>query len=312
EHRKQRPVGGYVYADNGSLFPMFIFGKIYSLADLPPEDLWLAQKSIWIQTDIINAIAEAVKDVFDARKLPDSERNVLNSPIKQLTAINIEKLKSAGSGRGGAMYPGMAEPGYGGTAGGEAVKSDTLTTYGANALFDVANYSFTVVMPTRYLPVLEKKLLKQNYHVILSEEILPVDSAGGSAAVGEGMMAGFGMSGGASSVKAVNGLYNFGTEPVCRITITAQLLLVTSFTRGQWDSAHNMWVSYPLMPVEVMKNMPQTALRPEDRDFIEQFERLGRGEQPVEGRPAIPWYRNDAWRPAKSSEKDARTPGKVQ
>lgn len=312
---------GYIYADEASMFPMFIRGRIYSFADLPPEDVWLAQKSVWVQTDIVNAISETIKEVFDARKLPDEERNVLNSPIKHLVSINIEKSKAATSSTGqgmmgGPMGPGGYGGGYGGSSYGgssnEVEKAESLTQYNANPLFDVANYTVTLIMPTRYLPLLEQKLLKQNYHVILSEEIAPVDASALSSPTGRGGMGGgqFGMipMGGRSSggKTTVGDLYNYGTEPVSRVTISAQLLLMTSFSRGQWDATAQKWITYPLMPAEVMKTLPKAALRQEDKDFLEQLERLEKGERLFEGRPTIPWYRNDAWRPENPAADDVK------
>lgn len=314
---------GYIYADSTSLFPMFIDGKIYSAADLPAEDVWLAQKSAWIQTDIVNAINETIKDVLGARKLPQPDRNVTNSPIKRLVSINIEKAKSAGTGTnrdmmmggpGGPGYPGGGGYGGGGYGGygdmNEVNKADTLTRYTANTLFDVADYNFTVIMPTRYIPILEKKLLAQNYHVILNVEIIPADSISEASAVGGIGGTPFGMGGSTNRTSA--DMYNYGTEPVSRVTINAQLLLMTSFTRGQWDAKTNKWTSYPLMPSEVLKTLPQAALRQDDKDFLDQLGRLERGEQPFEGRPTVPWFRNDSWRPENPAAADVKAPEKVQ
>jgi hypothetical protein len=209
-------------------------------------------------------------------------------------------------GPGGYGGPGG---GYGGYSG-EAVKADSLTQYTANTLFDVSDYSFTVIMPTRYLPVLEQKLLKQNYHVILNEEVVPVDSASTANAGGAMMGGGFGMPGGTSS-NVKGDLYNYGTEPLSRVTITAQLMLMSNFTRGQWDKTAKKWISYPLMPVEVMKNIPQSALRDEDKEFLDQYGRMEKGEQPTDYLPVVPWFRNDAWRPEAPAAADAKPAAKI-
>ena len=128
-------------------------------------------------------------------------------------------------------------------------RPDTLTQHIANPVFDVVNYSFTVVMPTRFLPVLEENLMKQNYHVILNEQISRVTE---------------------DDQTKTNELYYYGADPVRKVTIEAQLLLLADWTRGQWDAKNKKWLRFPLMPLEEMQILSPGALRNEDRKLIDE------------------------------------------
>ena len=127
-------------------------------------------------------------------------------------------------------------------------RPDTLTQNIANPIFDVVNYSFTVVMPTRFLPLLEENLMKQNYHVILNVQISRVAEDNQTQA---------------------DEFYYYGADPVRKVTIEAQLLLLADWTRGQWDAKDKKWLRFPLMPLEEMQILSPGALRNEDKKLID-------------------------------------------
>lgn len=144
----------------------------------------------------------------------------------------------------------------------------TLSERASQPLYNVVRYSFTVIMPTRYVPVLQSKLVSLNYHTILNQDIAPV------SATAEG-----------------TGVYYYGTEPVRQVTFTGELLLLSDWVRGTWDEDAETWTHLPLMPISVMQSELQPAqLRPTDQQLIEG--RLPRPWDPSYTPPAEPTVRN--------------------
>ncbi len=287
---------GLIYAERACFSEKF--SREGMLATIKPEEVWWAQVELWVQSDIVAVLGKTIQQVQE--NIPEKDRNVINSPIKRLVLIEIagdssdavdgQRGKEApgrgnmplprpgGPGRGMMMRPDMMAPprgrgnrppmgmmdmprGRGGrdraspksTRRGSSLQQldmpDTLTQNTANPVYDVVNYSFTVLMPTRFLPLLEKNLMEQNYHIILNEKISKVTE--NTAAQGQS-----------------NDLYYYGAEPICEVTIEAQLLLVADWTRGMWDAKDEKWLRLPLMPVEVMQSLSSSALRNEDKELI--------------------------------------------
>ena len=283
--RVRKAQQGAIYVDDSPFHLVFAKGVLLSKAE--PEKLWDAQQGLWVQSDIVAAINDTIQTAQDQQKIPAGQRSVITSPIKRLMNVTVGKSDSAAKkktveqniygGMGG--YPGGGQwgpspedmpmpPGArnvptptrsGGysrasTPAAPGEKPNTLTQNSANKVFDVVDYSFTVLMPTRYLPLLQESLLKRNYHVILNMQIEPPD---GETAVSKNAAGG------------AEGLYYYGVEPLRKVTISGQLLLVAGFTRGLWDDENKQWLREPLMPLEVMKSLETAALRPEDQQLID-------------------------------------------
>ncbi|MCK4277062.1 MAG: hypothetical protein KAX78_11140, partial [Phycisphaerae bacterium] len=94
---------------------------------------------------------------------------------------------------------------------------------------DVIHYSFTVIMPVRYLVLLEEQLQRLPYHTVRGHRYrLP------------------------SSTDTRD--HYFGTDPVMSVTIEGEMLLVTSWVR-------------PLMPKGALEKLGlrcPSAIRPQD------------------------------------------------
>jgi hypothetical protein len=56
----------------------------------------------------------------------------------------------------------------------------------------------------------------------------------------------------------------YGPDAVIEVTFRGELLLLTSWERGKYNSTDNKWDSPPLMPKEVLAALPASALRTED------------------------------------------------
>lgn len=306
--QQRRARAGLIYVSELSFDVMFAAGGIVSR--LEPEKIWDAQLGLWVQQDIIDVIARTNREVLQSQNVPEDERSVLTAPIKRLLQIDVQSsIPQEGSaarstaGRAGGAFggppggfegPDMRRGSFNRSAGQQPQRPETLTGYQANPTFDVVNYTFTVLMPTRYLPELEKNLLEQNYHLIINEQITANARAEAPNARGS---------------QNVEDLYYYGTEPVSQVTIEGQLLLVTGFTRGLWQEPSprrpagrsgeqaGRWQRLPLMPLEVLQQLPPAALRPQDKNLLQAVQRLRAG-QPVSPEMPRPTWLSDLPEPS--------------
>ncbi|RPI64520.1 MAG: hypothetical protein EHM48_00675 [Planctomycetaceae bacterium] len=239
---------GNIYVKEDALDPL-ISG---SRSSISPAELWWMQINLWIQSDIIAAIAETNSNKGD----------VTSSPVKHLIKIKIDDKyvggKSVGITTGGVAAPVGVSPvpvfspamPYDPTMSGEGATGSTtidagasLTNRTSNKNYDVVRYTLTVVMPTRYIAQLQWNLMARNYHTVLNVSDI-------------------------SEVKDDPAIY-YGNEPVMKVTIEGEALFLTAWERGTVDPKDPAKFIYPpLMPVEILKTLPQTALRPEDSDRI--------------------------------------------
>ncbi|MHC4294475.1 MAG: hypothetical protein ACYSTL_02700 [Planctomycetota bacterium] len=263
-----------IYADTGCFDPVFT-DAVPSASD---TKLWEAQLNIWVTRDIVEAIGQTNNQVL--QKFEDKDRNVLNSPVKRLISIDVTDDYYTGGGTGGGTQTGSGQFGMGspmgrgsrdmfemGPMGGmdgrptpaqDKDAPSTLTERSCSKLYDVIHYRFVVVMSTRDLSLLQQNLLRLNNHTILKVEIEQI-----------------GLSAGRSGRFALadESLYYYGTDPVVQVKLDGELLLLTSWERGTWDSQANNWSEQfpPLVPCEVLekiKSQKPDALRAEDENLL--------------------------------------------
>ena len=121
-----------------------------------------------------------------------------------------------------------------------------LTQRICNQQYDVIHYSFTVIMSSRKLLELERALMARNYHTVLSVEMQEVP-------------------------QVEDKYYYYGPEPVMEVTMYCELLLMTDWERGKYDSKNKKWFEkyQPLMPIDVLGDLDQAGvLRREDIDRL--------------------------------------------
>jgi len=282
--RLKKALSGRIYADIESFDMVFPVEQV-AAAD---SQLWRAQLNLWVTRDIVAAISQTNAEILD--KLAPPRRNVLDSPIKRLVSIDIDEDYYTGGGSRGrgpapgkGMAPGKMPLGGGGKfQGGDPFRGgmdprmralpqpsgrrtsvqakggpspEELTQRVCNKMYDVVHYRFTVVMPTRYVLLLVRNLLRRNNHTILCEEIAQVSQTGSSSAVTRG------------GLPVGGDLYQYGVDPVAAVTLTGELLLMNSWTRGSWDEQAKRWSLPPLMPLEALQDLKERApeaIRPED------------------------------------------------
>ncbi|MFA6133340.1 MAG: hypothetical protein WC869_04905 [Phycisphaerae bacterium] len=278
---------GRIYADRTCLD--YCFTAPSNEVGIPA--LWQAQLNLWVTRDIIDAIKatneevlakKAKKDVLNSAikrlvKININENYVLVNPANAAGAPAPVPIAAprAMPGRGMPSQRSMLEreredemarqqtaaPAPGVESGGEEAQIQVdssgqesavgLTRRGSCKEYDVLYYSFTVIMPTRYLPILERNLLARNYHTIREVQMASPDQA-------------------ISTSDTAESFYHYGSEPVMSVTLKGELLLLTPWERGTWDEEKKQFTEKfpPLVPVEVLKQQFQTpdnpALRPED------------------------------------------------
>jgi len=202
------------------------------------QKLWEAQLNYWVTRDILTAIDQTNQQVLRAGQQA-RKPNVLNAAIKRLVKIDISEGYYWGNASGGSSIRGgghMASPSVG--------RGGSLTQHICNKFYDVIRYEFSVIMPTRYLPVLQRNLLKQNFHTILQVEIGPFEDKQKITGTPQKM-----------------DLYYYGPEPVVQVTLHGELLLLTEWERGKWDYNTRAWSKKypPLMPKEALDRIIRDA-----------------------------------------------------
>jgi len=270
--RLKRAKMGRVYADMAA-FVDPVFGVNDSEAD--DIQLWQAQVQLWVAREVIEAIRETNDQVL--AKLPEERRNVIDAPVKHLVSLQVDRDYHIGSGKpktgktsarpsklraiptmdkmGGF---GDMSPAVGQRRTSRASGTSDLTQRSCCKDYDVVHYEFTVVLPMNRVQDLQMNLLKRNNHTILNFNVASAVANSGA----------FGRS-------ADQSYHYYGTSPVVEVTMSCELLFMTSWERGTYDQQQKKWSDQfpPLMPVAVLRNLNELvpdALRKEDRDRLEE------------------------------------------
>lgn len=183
--------------------------------------LWECQFKLWIVQDIVGAIVAANDEAFDKAK---ADRTVPYAAVKRLVQIKID---DAYYQHGGSA---AAAAGPSGTPSHEAPASegDDLTRRAGTPEYDVIHYSFSVVMPSDQLLLLERKLMEGRHHTVLETQIgeLPKEPK-----------------------------FYYGETPVVLVTISGEALLFSAWERD-------------LMPTEFLKTISAANRRPVDQQRV--------------------------------------------
>lgn len=235
------------------------------------KDLWTAQTNLWLLGDILAAINATNEEALRVGGQVKKD-TVPNSAVKLIEKIKIYDgyvVSGAAPASGGPATPGgVPAPVYGGgfgnrppmapatpmapmapaaPTGGDATPSAdsggaVLGDRSSNKDYDVLKYDVVVIMPARYVNAFIRNLVNRNYHLITNVEMVDIADEPASP-------------------------YYFGIEPVMRVTLNGQALLLTVWERGltETDKAGKKTVKYPsLMPVDVLQSLPESVRRPED------------------------------------------------
>jgi|GEM_PF-2693965 len=176
------------------------------VSDAKDDKLWEAQVNLWVTQEIVRAIIATNEEIAAERKKAGdqpAEQDILTSAVRHLLKVHVEQ------GTGGA----------GATAFGAAVLEPAdLTRRRTDSRCLVVPYTFSVVMPTRYVERLLRNLELQNYHCVLRTSMAAVPYSDTS-------------------------LVYYGPEAVMNVDVSGQLLLLRK------------WIN-PLLPKSVAERLP--------------------------------------------------------
>lgn len=115
-----------------------------------PEQMWFAQVGLWIQQDVVNAIARL--NGTAARGVGAGRAHVEQTPVKRIELLRVL----------GYQAPGRLLSFPGGDTGG--VRSESFTGQTCNDQFDVVRFALVVVVDQRDVLQLIDQISKQNYY----------------------------------------------------------------------------------------------------------------------------------------------------
>ena len=129
---------------------------------LPPETLWDAQRTLWVQQDVVEALARINEAA--ARRLKDERQQpwVGVLPIKDVVSIRVSNYifkESEGTALARPGGPDPAKPP--GTAG------ESFTGYMGTDLYDVFQFTVKLVVDPRQIPAIVSEICKGRFYTPL-------------------------------------------------------------------------------------------------------------------------------------------------
>ncbi len=156
---KARSIRCYVTAAPEAQSPTFHVVPIGVGGDPRPDEMWYAQVSLWIQQDVVDALA-ALNDQA-AKELPaEIDADVSTLPVKRLQSIRLEGYVTE---LGFVPFPGPR----GSSA---AAPPPSFTGKVGDSRFDVVRFTVEVVVDQRKLLAVIDALTRQNFFVLVSSE----------------------------------------------------------------------------------------------------------------------------------------------
>ncbi len=152
----------YCYANLDSLHVIDTVRK----ADIstPPGRFWDAQRTLWVQQDVIEALARINEEAADKLKEQDVEPWVGLLPVKDVISIRVSNYvfeDSEGSP--------PAQPGSTGPANPPGTKYESLTDYYSepDGLYDVLQFTVKLVVDARQIPIVLKEICGDRFYTPL-------------------------------------------------------------------------------------------------------------------------------------------------
>ncbi|MFP3937533.1 MAG: hypothetical protein ACLFVW_04260 [Phycisphaerae bacterium] len=243
---------GLIYLQPDEALHNLLPEQSVSRASITNELLWFAQINLWVQSDILRAIRETNEEFITESDGDPAQAGVFDSAVKRLMNVEVDDRYYFGESQEEDQPTrsefGRERRGAGPTGRGDISRyAPTLTMRVTEQFHDVVRYRFTVVMRPDQTVRLMEKLMNQNCHSVLKYSFAPVGESEDSS-------------------DSDDSLYDYGPDPVRAVTFEGELLLLTPWTRGQWDSEAEEWSEEypPLVPTEVLQRMP-AGLRDADR-----------------------------------------------
>jgi hypothetical protein len=127
-------------------------------------DMWYAQVGLWVQEDLVNAIAQLNEEA--AQQLAGKEVNVASMPVKRIESIRVLGYIDSNGARVAFPVPGQSQSGRTGAApAGPTVAS--FTGRKADDQFDVVRLTLTAVVDERDLLKLIDAVTRSNFYQLV-------------------------------------------------------------------------------------------------------------------------------------------------
>ena len=153
---KARGIRCYVSVDPAK--SSFHISPIWDPAAKPtPDQMWYAQVGLWIQQDVVDAIADVNEQA--AKQLPEDEAYVENMPVKRLQSVHVLGYLTENGPVAFMSQSGGPSGGPGGT-----ILKPSFTGRSSNKEYDVVRFQVVVVVDQRALLKLIDHFTKQNFY----------------------------------------------------------------------------------------------------------------------------------------------------
>ncbi len=129
-----------------------------------PVEMWMAQVSLWVQQDVVNAIEKLHREF--AGRVRDGEVCVEHMPIKHLLSIQVRGYQTS---RGLVPFPSRT-----GASAAEAAPP-SFTGRVCDDQFDVVRFGVQAVVDQRHLPQVVDRIARENFYkcIDLDYQIVP-------------------------------------------------------------------------------------------------------------------------------------------
>lgn len=140
-------------------------------------DLWFAQLSLWIEQDVLIALAEANNKGAAPASAKDRP-NILSDPIKRLVRLDIAQdqnvyvMNAPGGIQSGTNAPPPAD-----TSGSGRDYAVSPTGRYCNSIYDVTHFTLVLHVDYRQVPLILAELERNKLLTVTQSDIVPVDSA---------------------------------------------------------------------------------------------------------------------------------------
>jgi hypothetical protein len=159
-----------VYASPDTSF--HVSPMAYSNEAPRPADMWYAQVSLWIQEDVLGAIAQLNDGA--AQQLAGKDVDVASLPVKRIESIRVRGYVAPNGTLIEFPVQGQAQAARGGGGGAPTVSS--FTGRKADDQFDVVRLTLTAMVDERDLLKLIDSVTRTNFYQLIGLEYATVES----------------------------------------------------------------------------------------------------------------------------------------
>ncbi len=244
------------------------YANQFSLTEYPlPTDVAPTLAQMWkayINLLLHQHIARVILDTNRGAADPSNKNNIENVVIKRLVRVEFAKVGDGSE----FLYEGEITPpvagSYAARGGGDSITPTvaTLTQHTCNQLYDVVPFSFTVVIDSRQIDRFlrevrsvqsanAKERRRPAFFTIL--KVSTSEPGAGPARTVARAYSGDGRMpvGGPTATPPPEEMFYYGSAPVTQVTVTVEATFLTDWSRD-------------LMPVDMLKRLPTSALREKD------------------------------------------------